>query len=488
MPDARACGDEALLERDVAPPADPAVAARVSAAEDELARIRAAIGAGRYDDAVAAADALARDTDAIGYEPIAAEVADTRASLANLRGDPDAVARLEASHLRLRRAGLSIRAAEVALAIAIVHANRGRLDEAERWWLLGDADVSGLGLPALQQMLSARAHAAVLDKSGRSEEARAEAERALDLAIGYHGEVAVPDVISALDSLATVADSSGRYDDAIAYDRRAIALAEARHGTDHPSLVHLYSNHGSSLAAAGHDEEALAAHRGGLAIARATLAAGSAELAIVIQNLGVAEIGVAPEDAVAHLEEAVAMLTAVGEPARADSIRAGIDLGLAEKYAGRLDDARATLERWLIAARDAGDDLTGQALHALAAVEIQSERYAAARVLLEEALAIQVRLGASPAALGVAHADLASVLLGLGDLRAAIAACEEALRLFEGTGIDEDYVASAELRMAVGLWELGERARSREVIDRAAARTLGPYARKAVDAWRESHP
>ncbi len=68
------CSDLAYLEARIKPPEDPEVAAAVEAIRQELATIRTLLGAGKTDEAREAARAAFTHAEALGYEPLLAEV------------------------------------------------------------------------------------------------------------------------------------------------------------------------------------------------------------------------------------------------------------------------------------------------------------------------------------------------------------------------------------------------------------------------------
>ncbi|WP_422890216.1 protein kinase domain-containing protein [Nannocystis pusilla] len=123
LPSLARCGDVAALDAAVAPPADPEAAVRVSAVRDGLVKVAALDRVARTPAALALADELVAEAEAIGHAPTLAEALLRRGELRLHDDADDAAARLQLAQLTAVRAGADEIAAEAAALLVFV---RGR--------------------------------------------------------------------------------------------------------------------------------------------------------------------------------------------------------------------------------------------------------------------------------------------------------------------------------------------------------------------------
>jgi len=173
------------------------------------------------------------------------------------------------------------------------------------------------------------------------------------------------------------------------------------------------------------------------------------------------------EEAQARCDEAAAIVDALGDEELAARIDAAANLGNAETYLGRLEDAVRHLERGLVVARASGQGklfplLTQRKAFALALLGRLTEAEDVAERAVEAA-----RLSASPEALAWALLNRAWAALLAGDLDTALRAGEESVEL--GRPLDDSPVRTwSACAYASTLLEAGEPARCLEILVPAA--------------------
>jgi tetratricopeptide (TPR) repeat protein len=465
------CADLDALRADVEPPL-PEQAAGVEEVRGSLARARAALSTGRYDDAEQAVDAARARRDELGYGPLEAEVAIVHALVLDARGD------YEAAHLELRTA---LRSASTwhqtgemrSAALHLVRVAGYRLqefDEARRHAELARA--LGDGDPEHEARVRS-ALATVLDAEGDPEAAEAELRRALAL---REARLAPdhPDLVETHGNLAAVLHARGKYDEAEAANRRVLALREDILGRDHPHVALTRHNLALTLHASGRLEEAEHEHRRALAVWEAslgpehpTLATARNDLAAVLQARGNA-----PEAETEH-RRALAILEAALSPDHVDVASCRNDLAIALATQGELEAAEAQLRRaipTLEAALGPEHPLVAQSLHNLGNIlEDEGEH--------EDAIALHRRaLSALETALGPEHPRVASARTGLAMLLLDRGAIGEARKLAEAAWAQrngDDTPPAQRGRTAFVLarasWENGDRDARRAAIVLAEA-------------------
>jgi len=310
---------------------------------------------------------------------------------------------------------------------------RGELETAERAYREAFAALEANGLDATPTAVKVRSGLAnVLAEGARYDDAVAESERAIALAVRVHGERA-SEVARALTPLAYVHFKTGRYREAADVLRRVLAIEEALHGADSKPVADALNNLAVQLREIGDLEEARALYERSLAIQERVLPPNHPDLASLFNNLAhIWQDRDEPAKAEPWFAKALDVrLAALGErhPQTALSLN---NLGYCLWMLDRRDEAEA-LWRRALAAREAiyGPDHPEVAvtLTNLGLLDLARGRVAEARRTLERALAMYER------ALGSDQPPMLGVLLAAAE--AARAAGDEA----SAAGFDERVTA-----------------------------------------------
>lgn len=162
---------------------DPALASELSAARSLLARSRASILAGRFDEAATMAADVASVAHRIEQEPLLAEarLQQGRAAAQRPEGSEDALAWFEEAHALALEVGDAETAMKAALQTSVLLTNeRGDFRAALRWWRSAEAASERGNLP-----LPVNAHISLgvlYQRLGRNEEMGAALEAAIEQA------------------------------------------------------------------------------------------------------------------------------------------------------------------------------------------------------------------------------------------------------------------------------------------------------------------
>ncbi|MFO0631835.1 MAG: tetratricopeptide repeat protein [Nannocystaceae bacterium] len=236
------------------PPA-PAIATAVAAARERLAAAQANERAGRFAQAHAELDALAAERDALGYAPVAAELALRRgAVLVKQERFDDGRAQLEQAFFAAVAADERTLALEAATALVFCAGYRlARYDEGALW--VRHAQAHAAQATALQRAMIANNEGAMLRAKGDPQAALARYEEALALRREVAGAVPDASVAAALNNIGLALDDLSRHDEAIAALRESLAIRRTVLGPDHPEVAEGLANLSKALVAAGNDDE-----------------------------------------------------------------------------------------------------------------------------------------------------------------------------------------------------------------------------------------
>jgi tetratricopeptide (TPR) repeat protein len=464
LPSLAPCADATRLLARVPPPADPELAANVTATRAGLVHVRALWLGGDYDEALRESERLCDDAgcddDDAAYPPIRAEALLRRAEVlaelgrfqdeepalraafdVSLASGHDEVLEHAASQmipllaLRLDRrtesehwieiaraaqiridAGAEARS-ELANHVALVrHATgdyAGAVSELERGLALLDPD--DRNMRAIATMENNLCHS--LRRLGRLDEAEAACQRSLELrsiALGPNH----PETGRTLVGLGNVLNERGDYAGAIEYYERALTLLTAAFGERSPHLLEALVNLGNVADTFGDHARAELALSRALAIQRRELAADHVTLSATLLALGLLDLG-RDRRLLARLrfEEALALRQlklGADDPALAVVL---VNLGTLDAKEGRYADADAHLERALrIRERALGSDHPAIAyvLGAIAENRIAAGRPAEAIALSERALSLRERAAVEPMLLARTRFQLARALVAAG--------------------------------------------------------------------------
>ena len=395
LPEPEACADVEALQARVPPPADPELAARVTALEDELARVVAIHVAGRADEAEPQLAALFEQAREVGHPPVVAEVGFRWGqALTSVSRDVEAEAVLRAALEAALAVGDDATATSSASLLALMLGNRdSRFAEAQ--WLLQVA--KGVATHSGKARLLGEAHNSIggmLERQGHATRAVTEFRTAIDLLTEAYGPDD-PMTAAAHENLAVALASAGQVEPALAELGRVIELRELAFGEGHPLLGKAYTNLGATLNEARRFDEGEAALRHGLSILEATLDDDHPDVVNAHLNLAVGfderQQRVAAQ---AEYRRAIESLERQLGREHPDVARAYNNLGASLEDDGRLTESEQTYRHALaisLATLDPDHPDVARTRGNLASVLSQQGRHAEAVVEAEASLAASLR-------------------------------------------------------------------------------------------------
>ena len=448
LPALDACSDHEQLTAVAPPPEDPAIHARVTAIEHELARADAIERTGHYAEALAIVTPAVDAATTAGHAPTLAE------ALA-LRG------RLEVQTGAVAKGVATLREASVLAARA--HADDVAADAlVEMLWALGD---QGKGTDALALLPGAatavaRVHDAELDATmvahaggahavaGDLESATTELARALELTRAAFGPRHVR-VAQVLNRLGNIEAQRGRQDEARRHYEQALTIAEAELGPEHPSAAVTRANLCYLDSIAGRVEEAFACQGRVVAALEAALGAGHPQVAWAANDLGLIEQTRGNLDAARqHFERALVIWEKASGAGHPDVAWPLVNLGELARRRGAPAETEALCRRALRIVESASGPEHPDALHPLACLggALAESRPADATPLLERALRLAEGLH-DPFAIGTVRFALARAALATRTRAPARAHARAAVDALGAAGAD-----GAEGRAEVAGW------------------------------------
>jgi tetratricopeptide (TPR) repeat protein len=544
LPRLERCADASALTAELPPPEDPKVAQRATALNERLIEAKALSRAGKYAEALAVAEAVVQEADALGYAPLqaqarvlegflqilngkfeqaeatleqaynsavglrmAAEAAEASRRLVNLVGDQ--LARHEdgrqwAKHAEplARAAGTDEAMAGYLNSVGVVAFVEGKYEEARGYQEAALAlTEKALGAEHLEVAVALSSLAGVAWGEGKYEEARGYQERALainETALG----AGHPDVANSLSNLGVLAKSEGKYEQARAYGERALAIWETSLGPEHPDVAYALANLGSTLVAAGKNEEARRRYARALAVWEKALGSEHPNVAFALNGLGsVAQAEGNHQEAYGHYERALAIKEKTLGAEHPEVAYTISNLGVSLRAEGKLDAARGYFERALAVREQAlGPDHpdVAHSLDNLGSLAVEEGKHAEAYRYFERTLAIRTKaLSADHLDVAVSLTGLGQALIGQGKSADALAYLERALSIRSANEVDPLLLAETRFALAQALWATSvdagpERARARELAEqardgyagmgKAAAKQLG-----AIQIWLAEH-
>jgi tetratricopeptide (TPR) repeat protein len=231
------CGDLESLTAAVPPPEDAEIVASVSEQREVLARIEATQLAGKYQDALSAADALLGESESVGYVPLMAEVqlARGRALQELTKGAEADLALKEAFSLGLRGRSDEVAAEAVSRRVFVLGEYRNRAVEALTLAEVADVIVSRAGDSPRLRWLIDNNHGLVSWQHGDFEAAQRELERAAVFAdahgLGLEFGVSSINLGTLMASLGDASAAASRY-------RVAQVSFDEVVGPEHPYALH----------------------------------------------------------------------------------------------------------------------------------------------------------------------------------------------------------------------------------------------------------
>jgi tetratricopeptide (TPR) repeat protein len=352
LPDVERCADPDYVLAAVAPPDDPELAASVAALRADLARSRAQMVAGHYQEGTRLAREVLAAAETLPYAPLHAE-AQLRLGSALMRTSAyeDAAEQLEAAFYACRRVGLDEEAALAASELVFLHGvDLADPVRAEAWTKRAWAEVDRFGTDVMRAALLDK-EAVVLAHAGR-EGSLPLVERALELK-RKHLAPDHPFIAGSLTNLGNLRFGLGQHAAAVPAYEEALRIMESTHGADHPTVGLILTNLGNTHQVLGHTDLAFDCIMRGLAVREAALGPDHPEVALTLAALShVHEDRGDREAAVAAGRRALAIYerTVGDEHIWASTLLH--ELAGIERRSGDLESAREHLER-AVAAMDA---------------------------------------------------------------------------------------------------------------------------------------
>jgi eukaryotic-like serine/threonine-protein kinase len=490
-----ACANTAALQARVAPPADAETRALVSQVEQRLARARADLDSGRFEQGLALARAATEEARRIGYRPLQAQASLLAGKLELAAADYGRARESLLTALWAAEAARDDRVATEAYTELtwVSGAQVEKSGENQQWARHAEAALERLGGdPHLEAALAER-KSFLLEDRGELEQALQSVSRSVALKEQLYGADDV-NVANALLQRGSVLTELGRFDSAIEDAQKALRTSRLRLGPAHPSTGRAELELGRFFMRAGKWAEAELHTLAALANYRAALGGQNLKLVAPLCNAAgiLAHEGKLAE-ALALLSEALELQRALdGDDTTAVAQllgnRAGFfsALGKHAEEAADLARARDILDQ----ARDPSPVLvavvTGNHANALLAIGRLEEALAA----YEKALAVREK------AVGPQHPALAYYLTGIGQVQLqsgtparGLPALERALTLRQQRGVGQTERAETAFVLAQSLVASGrELARARRLADEAralflAAGAAGQRRLALVEQW-----
>ncbi|PRP91749.1 Serine/threonine-protein kinase PknL [Enhygromyxa salina] len=237
------CEDLDALRSRVKKPRDPELRRRVVWGYAELTRAKANDAAGRYDEALAIAQATAEVAQTLDYLPLLA-AADLRRAAA-LEGQGDFAA---AEHALLEAIWAAEASRDEPVAtdawirlVWVVGVERNHHEQGEVWLRFAEAALERLGHDQLRAATLDHNRAGLYAATGRLEEAVDAYTRALEVQTRLLGP-SDPTVARTLNHIANTLIKLQRYEEAFSYSTRSLEIRVATLGKDHPLIAPCYNN------------------------------------------------------------------------------------------------------------------------------------------------------------------------------------------------------------------------------------------------------
>jgi tetratricopeptide (TPR) repeat protein len=258
LPDVAECADVAALRTIVALPTDPERRERVAQLRGELARFIALRDSGQCARQSSVAESLIAAADAMGYDPLRAEVLTAAGYLGGVCADNAvAVARFKAGYNAAVSGRSDAAAAEAAIQVPILLRRQGDVSGARDWLEIGRAAVKRSGgggrLESWFLLSEAEVKAEMGDGAGAVEAARASLAIKRRIFGPRH-----PDTIISLENLGNLLGEAKRFREAAEVDRETLDAVARLLGTSHPDYGAVASNLGEALNGLGRHSEARA--------------------------------------------------------------------------------------------------------------------------------------------------------------------------------------------------------------------------------------
>ena len=395
LPPVSVCADVKTLSMVTPPPADPQLRATLAAERTVLATARARLGAGKYKEGLAQAEAVAPVAQQLGYRPLVAETQELIGKLRFKSGDYAGADRAWRDALyAAEEARLDDLKSRVAVELANVTVDLHGFADAHEWLRFAEAMVrrtGGNGGAELSVDLWVQI-ALVYYRESRYHEAEEAARKAVALA----GQIEPKNPLqraAAYRTLGDVLKYEGRYDEGLQLLEKARTLAESVLGPEHPDVAAILRKEIDAYAMKHDGAAALELGRRVLALLQKSLPPGHLMIAQTHTNLSEA-LGLLGRYDEALAEEAQALPTyeRVFGPESENVGVSNTNIGFALLQLHRNDEARQHLQRAVaIYGKTLAPDCPdiAEPLWRLGQLELSERRPTAAVRVLERALTLR---------------------------------------------------------------------------------------------------
>jgi serine/threonine protein kinase len=505
LPDLEACRRAENLLFGLAPPPVP-VAAEVAKLRDQIARASALELLGRYDESLAVARQANTTAEQLGYPPVHAEALAQVARGVQVPGTADA--RAEAERLYVEALDIAEADRHDQLAVTIwnglvmlaVKQDAG-MAQARAWWRRNAAAVHRIGDGAYEQARLSHALAAIDFRDSKYTDAAGEERRAI---AALERVPSHPLELSRYhDALAKALERLGDRDGTLPLHERALAIATQALGPSHLDVIELAITYGWSLKQHGQLDRGRAVLERALADMPARyreIHPDAAKIHSVLSDIDFVQGNL--DRAAEHGRASLAIYQRTQSPDHVRLAEAYTNLANVEQRRGNFDRALAMFEEVVgLWRRHVGDDhfQVGLGEGNIAETLVELERYADALPHVKEAERIFDRIGSRVAGVRAwiltVHGE---VLVGQGQLGAAVPVLDQALERFGEDATDATNHALAMFTLARALHGLGRDAgRVRSLAEQArtiftAQGAIDAHYRDAVahflDSFSNQHP
>lgn len=287
LPSVLRCGDAATLLAEVPPPEDPAVASRIAAERERLAKVRALYHANQVGKAEQVLAQLQRVAAEVRYVPFQAEVAGAAGTLQRSQGHFD-----EAERSFRRGYELAVAAGDDRLATDAagdlaytLGDSLGNQDAGLAWSITALALSRRLEPGGALEAGALHMKASVLQAAGRHSEAIALFREALTM-LESLDPVPRLRVASTLNNLSVSLADRGDYGASLEMEERVLAIREEMLSKEHPLVAQTHNNIGAVKIRMGQVEEAKAAFSRALEVRERLYGPEDHKVAESLHNLG----------------------------------------------------------------------------------------------------------------------------------------------------------------------------------------------------------
>ncbi len=451
---------------------------------------------GEIDEARELANSVLDRAEALDWKPA---VARAQLILAHLQAEATELREAQRlAELAFRKAavvGDTLLMLDAALLVAHLANGLGEYADAEAWIETSAELIADGGLES--STMAARlawTRSGLLRARGRLADARAEAERSLQLYESILGPDH-PTLTNALEALTTVLQDLDEKQLAKATIEREFEILARAYGPDNIRLINAYNTYGASLQVNGDPEGARDYYMRGIAITERVFGPDNLQLMAPLLNIGLLAYDAGDlEAARGYFERSIAINTAAGGENAPHAIKLLVNLGNTLSRQGHHEQALAQFDRCvdlLEAAQQEQFDLRETFVRASHAdAHVRAGNLDAAYPLYERVVTVVLELaGPNDPKLVRPLLGLAGIDIERGELDAAEAKLERAAALIEK---EPDRRWALEFRQGQLLWARGERERAVTQLRALRERQAGPastwpLAVGEIDAWLHNH-